>query len=263
MTPLGDLTPETRSALIRAFEAGRLSEPYNEYSVQRYTGVAHAAKVAAELSRLAGLGMTPVHLAEVVKIAGGAPPSPVASLVWSGPDDVGAETRDTGVVMRELFHAAQKSVLLVGFAVYQGKRIFRDLAAKMDRDAALVVRMCLHVERPKDAPFAPAEEIAQRFADRFRSEMWPGARVPEIYFDPRTLAPLVPGQKRVSLHAKVVVVDEARSLVTSANFTEAAQERNIEAGALLDDASFARSLVRQIDGLIARGALQRLPAGRL
>ena len=47
--------------------------------------------------------------------------------------------------------------------------------------------------------------------------------------------------------------------MTSANFTEAAQERNIEVGALLSDASFARALVRQIDALVARGALSRVP----
>lgn len=47
--------------------------------------------------------------------------------------------------------------------------------------------------------------------------------------------------------------------MTSANFTEAAQERNIEVGAFLEDAPFARSFVRQIEALVKRGALVRLP----
>lgn len=257
-SPLWALTPETRQSLARAFEAGRLSAPYTALSVQRYTGAAHAAPVAAELGRLATIGMQPVHIAEVVRISGGPPQPPAASLVWSGPDDVGAETRDTGVVMRELFSGAERSVLVVGFALYQGKRIFRVLAERMEQLPALAVRMCLHIERRPGA-VAPPEELVADFADRFRREQWPGSRLPEVYFDPRTLAPHAPGQKRASLHAKVVVVDEARALVTSANFTEAAQERNIEVGALLEDAAFARSLVRQIEALVKGGALVRLP----
>ena len=48
-----------------------------------------------------------------------------------------------------------------------------------------------------------------------------------------------------SLHPKCVVIDEGKALVTSANFTEAAQIRNIEAGVFIRDPGFACSLVRQ------------------
>ncbi|MEZ4298878.1 MAG: DISARM system phospholipase D-like protein DrmC [Polyangiaceae bacterium] len=257
-SPLAELTSETRAALVRAFEAGRLSPPYTALSVRRYTGAAHAARIAAELSRLDALGMTAAHVTEVLRLMGSAAPGEGASLVWSGPDEGSSETRDTGVVMRELFGSAERSVLVVGFALYQGKRIFRVLAEQMESIPALAVRMCLHVERPKGS-VSPEREVLADFAERFRSEQWPGARLPEVYFDPRTLALHAPGQKRVSLHAKCVVVDEVRALVTSANFTEAAQARNIEVGALLSEAAFARALVRQFDGLVGRGALLRVP----
>lgn len=65
---------------------------------------------------------------------------------------------------------------------------------------------------------------------------------------------------RACLHAKCVVVDGTTSLVISANFTEAAQERNIEAGVLLRSASFATSLTAQFDALVQRGALKKLAA---
>jgi phosphatidylserine/phosphatidylglycerophosphate/cardiolipin synthase-like enzyme len=39
--------------------------------------------------------------------------------------------------------------------------------------------------------------------------------------------------------AKCIVLDDARLFVTSANFTEAAPERSIEAGLLIDDPSLA------------------------
>ena len=64
------------------------------------------------------------------------------------------------------------------------------------------------------------------------------ARVlPQVYYDPRSLA--ARGQVRSALHAKCVVVDGREALVTSANFTAAAQERNIELGLLVDSSAVA------------------------
>jgi hypothetical protein len=53
---------------------------------------------------------------------------------------------------------------------------------------------------------------------------------PVVYYDPRSLDRSL--DRRATWHAKVVVDDEV-SLVTSANFTEWAQQRNLEAGALI------------------------------
>ena len=81
--------------------------------------------------------------------------------------------------------------------------------------------------------------LVAEYASMFRST-WPGHRMPEVFYDPRSLAS-GPG-KRMSLHAKCVVVDNRWAFVTSANFTEAAQQRNIEAGVLVDDEPLGRSL---------------------
>ena len=86
-----------------------------------------------------------------------------------------------------------------------------------------------------------------------------GARRPEVFYDPRALQPWVQGQARASLHAKCLVVDEQQVLLTSANFTEAAQVRNIEAGVLLDNPFVAQSLREQFESLAQSGVLQRVP----
>jgi phosphatidylserine/phosphatidylglycerophosphate/cardiolipin synthase-like enzyme len=52
------------------------------------------------------------------------------------------------------------------------------------------------------------------------------------------------------MHAKCVVVDGKRAFVSSANFTDRGQERNIEVGALIDDPRFAMQLAQQWDGLV-------------
>jgi phosphatidylserine/phosphatidylglycerophosphate/cardiolipin synthase-like enzyme len=79
--------------------------------------------------------------------------------------------------------------------------------------------------------------------------------VPDLYFDPRSVAAAGP---RAVLHAKCIVVDDRYSFVTSANFTEAAQERNIEAGIIVEDEAFAVGLRRQFDGLVEVGLLQQI-----
>ena len=57
----------------------------------------------------------------------------------------------------------------------------------------------------------------------------------------RELVTALNGPRWSSLHAKCIIVDE-RTLVTSANSTERAQSRNIEAGVLIEDRRYAQDL---------------------
>jgi phosphatidylserine/phosphatidylglycerophosphate/cardiolipin synthase-like enzyme len=54
-------------------------------------------------------------------------------------------------------------------------------------------------------------------------------------------------------------VDEERLFVTSANFTEAAHERNIEAGVLIADPVAAKAMRSQFESLVDRKILRRVP----
>ena len=63
------------------------------------------------------------------------------------------------------------------------------------------------------------------------------------------------------LHAKAVVVDEERVFVTSANFTAAALDDNIELGLLVRHRPLALSVVKHLQGLIDRRLLRALPEG--
>lgn len=77
-----------------------------------------------------------------------------------------------------------------------------------------------------------------------------GAPYPHLYCDRRAL---VPGPPWSYLHAKCVAVDGQRGFVSSANFTTRTEDRNIEAGVLLQDAAFAAQLERQWLSLIEDG----------
>ena len=89
----------------------------------------------------------------------------------------------------------------------------------------------------------PAEELVAQFAHRFWSKDWPGDAKPAVYYDPRSLEP--DGPEGV-LHAKAIVADDQAALVTSANLTEAAFDRNIEVGILTRDQLLAASLVQAL-----------------
>ncbi|MBI4703437.1 MAG: hypothetical protein HY744_20175 [Deltaproteobacteria bacterium] len=71
---------------------------------------------------------------------------------------------------------------------------------------------------------------------------WPGRRLPQTFCDPRALFAR-PGPRAV-LHARCVVVDGERALVTSTNVAEAALHRGRRArgrpGVRADPASSAR-----------------------
>jgi phosphatidylserine/phosphatidylglycerophosphate/cardiolipin synthase-like enzyme len=235
--------------IARALRSGRLFAPFTAVSLGRFCAAATAHPLALALQRLAAEGMRPDHLALLFEAslatrAARGDPSAGVELVWTGPEQPGMANRDTAVVVRELFAGARREVLVAGYAVYQGREVFRTLAARMDQQPELEVRMYLDVQRPHGDTSAEGE-IVRRFAQRFCSHEWPGQRLPAVYYDPRSLA--AEQGKRSSLHAKCVVVDRQTALVSSANFTEAAHLRNIEVGALVHAEGFAARLVEHFE----------------
>jgi phosphatidylserine/phosphatidylglycerophosphate/cardiolipin synthase-like enzyme len=252
------LTNEALRTISLALRSGRLSAPYTAVSLRAYCPDV-AGPVAARMQQLHLEGMSWGHLALMLASIAQAreeDDKDSIDLVWSGPAVHGLASRGTGTVVRELFYNAGESVLLAGYAVYQGQEVFRSLAERMEEVPALTVRMFLDIQR-KMGDTAPEDAILAEFAWRFREKEWPGGRLPEVFYDPRSLS-LDPG-KRSSLHAKCVVADRRIAFVSSANFTEAAQERNIEAGVLIRSESFASSLANHFETLAAQGILLLLP----
>ena len=52
-----------------------------------------------------------------------------------------------------------------------------------------------------------------------------------------------------------MTVDGLQAFISSANFTQRGQDRNIEAGVLIQDPTFAQHLARQWHGLIESGTV--------
>jgi phosphatidylserine/phosphatidylglycerophosphate/cardiolipin synthase-like enzyme len=248
-------------ALAGALRSGKLSSPFSMMAVQHYCSPADAGRVAGRMRELSEEGLRPAHLALLLETISRTrkqrpPGSDLVELVCTGPETRWAAFRDTGVVVRELFAAAREQVLVVGYAVYRGKEVFRVLAGRMAELPGLKVRLFLDVQRGRPDTSLDSEVVA-RFGHRFRTREWPGQHLPELYYDPRSLER--DRTKRASLHAKCVVIDRRVALVSSANFTEAAQVRNIEVGALVHSARFAAELAEHFERLALTGELLPLP----
>jgi phosphatidylserine/phosphatidylglycerophosphate/cardiolipin synthase-like enzyme len=199
-------------------------------------------------AQLASLGLTHEQAAKVVDLLIAerqASERHPLELVWSGPESAAAMTRDTSVVVAELVASARERVLISTYNVHRPREQFQGLASRMDAAPNLATRIFLNVM---------SAGSAAEFARAFWGD-WPGARRPEVFYDPRSLDK----GARAVLHAKCVVVDGRRALVTSANLSESAQERNFELGLLVESGSLAREIEAQFDSLITSGLAAQLP----
>lgn len=247
--------------LAAALHSGRIAVPCSPLSLRGITPSASAAEIAAELNGMAEAGASAGALAMMLdEIAAAVEQRPsvddLAEVVATAPTLAGPGARETAVVVRELFASARSSVLVAGYEVRRGRDVFAALADRMRGNPALTVRLFLDVHRgPGDT--SAADAIAAGFLARFAARDWPnGAPLPELYFDPRSLA--APRGRSIALHAKCVVVDDRDLFVSSANFTPAAQERNVELGILLHAPGIAGRVTRLFDELVATRSLRPL-----
>jgi phosphatidylserine/phosphatidylglycerophosphate/cardiolipin synthase-like enzyme len=216
-----DLSRVSTSELERlqaALVGHRLSFPLSRWGLQG-EGLEMLAGEALALNALGREGALAVLGAVIAeRRARSQPPE----LVWTGPESRWSGARDTAVVLAGLFRKATATVLLAGFAFDHAADVLQPLHEALQRGVSCRL-------------FADAGVAAG-----FLREHWPfGPPFPEIH----GFAP----EKGVfaSLHAKCVVVDGRWVFVTSANFTDRGQTRNVEVGVLLEDARLAAVLEAQ------------------
>jgi hypothetical protein len=248
--------------LIDSLSTKSLKRPFVEMAFTQLFGRDIGKNAFSEIQRFEQDGFTELQIETLLKVLladrlkRGESLLDKVRLVWTGPETEGTLNRDTKIVVRELFTKARQSVVVVGFAVYQGREVFSALSASMDANPNLDVSFYLNVQRTYGDSSA-SDQIVRQFSDKFKNKDWPGKRFPKVFYDPRSVAPAK--GKNAVLHAKVIIVDRQFSFVSSANFTEAAQERNIEAGVLIDSAEFANQLQGHFEALEQTGFLKAVP----
>ena len=192
-------------AIGSALRAGQLATPLSQLAITRIAPSC-SELVGQELMRLSGEGMQSVHLALLVdamakaveaSLAGG------AELVWTGPESSVSHSRDTAIVVAELFRSATTSVLVSTFVVHQADTVFKALAHQMAEVPGLRVQLFVHVGRG-DRDSRHESEILREYATKLAAK-WSGPVRPILYYDPRSLD--MNPDNRATWHAKVVVID--------------------------------------------------------
>lgn len=234
-----DLSDVPTSALERFLEmlrAGRLKAAPGKFELAA-AGLQSLSLVADALQPLSLEGL--LVLVEAVLSERRAHPQAQVELVWTGPETRASAARDTAVVVRELFANARRSILIAGFRFDHGATLLEPLHGAMQERG---VACTIFADRPE--------------ADDFIRRQWPfGPPFPEVYAEEESEPTFS------SLHAKCMVADGERVLVTSANFTDRGQRRNVEVGVLVSDPGLARILTQQWMSLASSGHFHRRAGG--
>jgi phosphatidylserine/phosphatidylglycerophosphate/cardiolipin synthase-like enzyme len=254
-------------SLAQALESGRIILPVKKFHLIPYVPDHLCQNLINELNNLHDQGVPTTYIIYTLQLLATAQKNNTTTrerldLVWTGPESVGTASRDTSIVVQELFQQVTSHILIASYVIDSSKKahnLFHSLAEKMDNHPALTVRIFINIQPENQHQHQhPSKktptEIVRNFAQTFRHNIWPGKRLPELFYDPRSLDTTT--NTRACMHAKCIVVDSQQVFITSANFTEAAHQRNIEAGVVVNDRAIALALEKQFQSLVAHHILQ-------
>ena len=255
-----DLPADSLRGLASALKSGPLSVGITRGVVEQFVGP-RASHVTSLLKRLSEEGCTKAVLAEICQAHANIREQIEAErsnllLVLGGPDVSGVPVVDTPTKARSLFAEAREDVIIATYVIYTPAEFFKPLADLLDSVAGFRVRIIVDLSPERKTKEEPLPIVENRFKRRFLDKCWPGKKAPELWFDPRPFSEEV-GEGGV-MHAKTLIVDKSAALITSANFTEAAHQRNIEAGVLLRNPYEVSRLRRYFEGLMECGHLKRI-----
>lgn len=177
------------------------------------------------------------------------------ALVVTGPESSHTVNLKTESRFVQLVEHAKKELMLATFALYQGDKILEPIHEAMERNPGLRVILIVNIPR-KYGDITDASELVASYKQQFLSRQWIWDKKPEVYYFPDSL--LMKANDRASMHAKFLVADEGRGFITSANFTNAAQKKNIEVGVELNHSLEPKALSQYFKNLIEDGVLERL-----
>ncbi|MBR1214598.1 DISARM system phospholipase D-like protein DrmC [Bradyrhizobium sp. JYMT SZCCT0180] len=173
-------------------------------------------------------------------------------LLWSGPSPANQiSVRRIDQALYDLIANAKRDILLVTFAAAKIERLTGGLQKASKAGAR--IRLILEFEGSSEG---------QLSYDALRA--FPAAliQVSEIYHWPVDKRERNQAGRPGKLHAKVAIVDDI-ALVSSANLTDDAFNRNLEVGLLVKNAELLVTVNRYFDSLIAAGTLGRLHGSSL
>lgn len=258
---LWDLPSATLAELATAFRSGSLRYGISTGLLTPFAGPA-SPRLAAAMNEVLTAGCSLSALGLICEEFAAAKAQLEATkdnvfLALSGPNVPGVPVVDTGTVVKSLFLEAKREVLITSYVFHNAGEILAPLVDRCRKDNTFKVRVIVDLSHSRKSDDEPLPVVANRFRRLFMEQHWSGGPEPELWHDPRVFQ-MEDRTKAGVMHAKIVLIDDAAALITSANFTSAAQTRNIEAGVLISKHPHVQRLRDYFLGLIETGQLKRI-----
>lgn len=154
------------------------------------------------------------------------------TLVATTPPSFNIKARSTMNTVKEMLEQADKSILITGYSISD---YFSDMIDCIIRKSQTGVFVKFFVNQID----------SQNYFDKLN--MYKGKFLKIYNYLPSS-------DKMAALHAKVICVDQRKTLVTSANLSYHGQEGNIELGTLIE----SRKTAKQVDDLFTRLVFNRV-----
>lgn len=163
-----------------------------------------------------------------------------SQVVWTGPKVEGSFLRSTREVIREILRNARHDLLLTGYWISAGSES-EGIIEEIIENLGLAAKKGIHVTLVLDE--RPRSDATDNM--RVLRQAWPLGCPQPMIFTWR----LPHDDQHLKLHAKVIVADADDALVTSANLTSYALDKNMEMGIRVSGAP-ARAIADHFHRLI-------------
>jgi phosphatidylserine/phosphatidylglycerophosphate/cardiolipin synthase-like enzyme len=165
-------------------------------------------------------------------------------MVWTGPSSSSFAARRIDQILYDLLAGAREQVFLITFSAYRVAR----LSAALSGAQARGVKITLLLETSADSDGQLSNDALNAFSDLRLDQI-------EILQWPKENRGVNAAGKPGKLHAKCAVVDDA-VVISSANLTDDAFNRNMEMGVVAYDAELAGAVRKHFEELKNAGILR-------
>ena len=162
-------------------------------------------------------------------------------ILWTGPTTTAVPVRRMEQALCELIDSTQEKLLIVSFVAYKAEKVYWAIRSAIERGVRVSFLTEASKEHGGSLDVDPGDLLKKKFpeADFYR---WENA-------DPSHPA---------VVHAKCAIADESRALVTSANLTGAAMDKNMELGLMICSRRVSSRMAAHFAALITERTLKKV-----
>ena len=165
-------------------------------------------------------------------------------MVWTGPFTGLVASRHTEQVLLEVVASAKSRLFIVSFVAYNIETLMQSLRKAIERK----VQIDILLESSTNHGGKVSIDSVEAFMKKIPSAsiyVWSSKAKAKDKWDG-------------AVHAKCAVADGKLAFITSANFTMAAMERNMELGVLVRGGNLPDKLHKHLDALVTTGIIEKV-----